>query len=98
MIVHQNHDYAHLGGVPHYDHEESAVNIKLARQAENTYTGYLVLDTDRELRGGEIHSPRPSTLRLIRKLELMVMPVEKAGPRWALTRRLKKARRRLSKG
>jgi hypothetical protein len=96
LIVHQNHDYAHLGGRPHYDHEESHVNIRLARGPEGHYTGFMILDTNRELRGGKIRGPRPSLLRWVRRLELAVMPRQKAGLRWTLTRRLRRLRRRLT--
>ncbi|MFQ5615356.1 MAG: hypothetical protein ACE5GO_02720 [Anaerolineales bacterium] len=95
MIVHQNHEYSHLGGEPHYDHEESLINVKLARGPENNYTGYMVLDTNKELRGGKMVPPRPTLLRAIRRAELAIMPKEKRGARWALTRRLRKLRRRL---
>ncbi len=55
FIVHQNHDYSHLpGGQPHYNHEESHRNIALARGPENNYTGYILLDTNCELRNGKI--------------------------------------------
>jgi hypothetical protein len=96
MVVHQNHDYAHLGGVPHYDHEESQVNIRLARGPRGDYTGYLVLDTNRELRGGKVVRPRLSAPRLVRRLELALMPPKKEGPRWAATRRLRRLRRKLT--
>lgn len=97
MIVHQNHDYSHLpGGRPHYDQEESHVNIRLARGPENNYTGYMLLDTNRELRNGRISRPRSTLLRVVRRIELAVMPAEKRGLRWALTRRLRKLRRRLT--
>jgi hypothetical protein len=95
-VVHQNHDYAHLpGGRPHYDLEESQANIRLARGTQNAYTGYTLLDTNRELRGGRIAQPRPTLLRAIRRLELLLMPSEREGPRWALTRILRKFRKRL---
>ena len=98
MIVHQNHDYSHLpGGKPHYDQEESQENIRLARGPENHYTGYILLDTNRELRGGRIVAPRLTLLRMIRRLELVVMPKEKQGLRWGLTRRLRRLRRRLTR-
>ncbi len=97
FIIHQNHDYSHLpGGKPHYDHPESHRNIALARGPANDYTGYMILDTNRELRKGRIVRPRPTLLRLIRRLELALMPKEKSGPRWALTRRLRKLRRRFT--
>ncbi|NJN44149.1 MAG: hypothetical protein HC806_05105 [Anaerolineae bacterium] len=98
FIVHQNHDYSHLpGGKPHYNHEESHRNIALARGPENHYTGYILLDTNRELRGGKIVTPRPTLLRTIRAVEMAMRPKEKQGPRWWLTRRLRKLRRRLTK-
>ena len=97
MIVHQNHDYAHLpGGRPHYDQAESQVNIRLARGPENAYTGYNLLDTDRELRRGRVLPHRPSMLRTVRRLELAMMPEEKSGLRWEATRRVRKLRRRLT--
>jgi hypothetical protein len=98
FIVHQNHDYSHLpGGKPHYNHEESHRNITLARGPENNYTGYILLDTDRELRDGKIVSPRPTLLRTIRTVEMAMRPKEKQGLRWWLTRRLRKLRRKLTK-
>ncbi len=96
MIVHQNHDYAHLpGGQPHYDQQESRINIRMARGLENDYTGYMLLDSDKEMRDGKIRSPRLSLLRIVRRMELAIMPPGKSGPRWSVTRRLRKLRRRL---
>ncbi len=98
FIVHQNHDYSHLpGGQPHYNHEESHRNIALARGPENNYTGYILLDTNCELRNGKIVSPKPTLLRTIRTIEMALRPKEKQGFRWWLTRRLRKLRRRLTK-
>ncbi|GAB4578836.1 MAG: hypothetical protein Fur0022_15730 [Anaerolineales bacterium] len=98
FIVHQNHDYSHLpGGKPHYNHEESHRNIALARGPENNYTGYILLDTNRELRNGQIVVPRPSLLRTIRTIEMAMRPKNKQGFQWWLTRRLRKLRRRLTK-
>lgn len=98
FIVHQNHDYSHLpGGKPHYNHEESHRNIELARGPENIYTGYILLDTNRELRDGQIVTPRPTLLRTIRAIEMALRPKNKQGTRWWLTRRLRKLRRRLTK-
>ncbi len=98
FIVHQNHDYSHLpGGQPHYNHEESHRNIALARGPENNYTGYILLDTNCELRNGKIVSPKPTLLRTLRTIEMALRPKEKQGFRWWLTRRLRKLRRRLTK-
>jgi hypothetical protein len=96
MIVHQNHDYAHLGGVPPYGLAEAKVNFKLARSQEDDYTGYIILDTDKELRRGKISAPKPSLIRTLRRLELAVAPKEKHGPRWAITRWLRQLWRRLT--
>ncbi len=96
MIVHQNHDYRHLpGGKPHYDQEESLVNIRLARGPENNYTGYMLIDTNRELRDGRIVHPRFSLLRLVRRLEVFIIPPGESGFRWWITRRLRRLRKRL---
>ena len=96
MIVHQNHDYSHLpGGRPHYDQEESLVNIRLARGPENNYTGYMLLDTNRELRNGKIVRPALTAQRLVRRLEIAVMPRSERGLRWTLTRLLRRTRKRL---
>ena len=97
MIVHQNHDYRHLpGGRPHYDQEESLVNIRLARALENSYTGYMLLDTNREMRRGKIVRPAFSWLRLVRKLEMAVIPREPEGMRWRITRIIRTVRKHLS--
>jgi hypothetical protein len=99
MVVHQNHDYSHLpGGKPHYDHEETHQNITLARSLENRYTGYMILDANRELRGGKIVRPRPNIVRVIRHFELTIMPHTQQGPRWLLTRWLRRLRRKLAAG
>lgn len=96
-IVHQNHDYNHLpGGKLHYDLEESRHNIALARNTEKDYTGYMVLDTNKELRKGRLVSPHPSLLRLVRQVEVLLMPREKQGFRWGMVRKLRRIRRRLT--
>lgn len=94
-IVHQDHDYGHLpGGRPHYDLEESGRNQALAGGMAHLYT---VLDTDKELLGGVIRPHRPSLLRLVRRMEVRLMPEgERRGWRWALARRFRRLRRSLS--
>lgn len=96
-IVHQNHDYSHLpGGRPHYDLAESQQNMQLGGGRKHMY---MVLDADRQLRGGKICPPRFNWLRLIRSIELRLMPEsgELRGPQGELTRRLRKLRRKLAK-
>jgi hypothetical protein len=93
--VHQDHDYSHLpGGRPHYDLEESHHNQALAGGMAHLYT---VLDTNKELSGGAIRPHRPSLLRLVRWLEVSLMPEgERRGWRWGLARRFRRLRRSLS--
>jgi hypothetical protein len=94
-IVHQDHDYGHLpGGRPHYDLEESNHNQALAGGMAHLYT---VLDTNKELLNGEIRPHRPSLLRIVRRLEVLLMPEgERRGWRWALARRFRRLRRSMS--
>ena len=96
MIVHQSHDYSHLpGGRPHYDLAESQQNMQLGGGLKHMY---MVLDADRQLRDGKIRSPQLNWLRLIRSVELRLMPDsgELRGARGELTRKLRKLRRKMS--
>jgi hypothetical protein len=96
LAVHQNHDYHHLpDGQPHYNLAESQVNTALAGGMNNLYN---MLDTNRVLLDGALRPPPPSLARLVRWVELRLMPPEgqRHGPRWWLTRRLRKLRRRLT--
>jgi hypothetical protein len=93
QVIHQNHDYSHLpGGKPHYDLEESAHNMAMAGGQGHMFT---VLDSNRELRGGKVSSPRPSLLRMARRAELWLVSEgrQRSGPRWALARKLRHWRR-----
>lgn len=68
MIVHQNHDYAHLpGGQPHYKHPETDDNIRLA--GGRPMTRFTLLDTDKRLVNGKILPQRLNAARLWRKIE-----------------------------
>jgi hypothetical protein len=94
--IHQDHDYSHLpGGRPHYELPESRHNEALAGGANNLY---MVLDSDRQLVGGQIRSPRWTGMRLIRRLEVLFTPQggERHGPRWALARRFRRLRRKIT--
>ena len=96
LAVHQNHDYSHLpGGQPHYNLQESQHNTALAGGMNNLYN---MLDTNLVLRDGQLRPPPLSLARLVRRAELMLMPPEgrRRGPRWWLTRRVRKLRRRLT--
>lgn len=72
MIVHQNHDYAHLpGGKPHYEHPETNENIRLAGGQANVR--YTILDSTHQLAAdGTLARPKMTSLRFTRKLELFL--------------------------
>jgi len=71
MIVHQNHDYAHLPGAkPHYDHPETNVNIRLAGGQANVR--YTILDSTHQLVGDTLARPTLTSLRFTRKFELFL--------------------------
>jgi hypothetical protein len=93
MIVHQSHDYAHLPNhQPHYLHEETFANMAVGGGWGNMW---MLLDTNKELINGHIRKPRPRLIRFLRKLEHLIYPGEKKGPRWALTRIVRQTRRKL---
>jgi hypothetical protein len=67
MIVHQNHNYAHLpGGQPHYKHPETDINIRLA--GGRPMTRFTLLDTDKRLENGKILPQKLDSTRLWRKI------------------------------
>lgn len=68
MIVHQNHDYAHLpGGQPHYKHPETDENIRLA--GGRPMTRFTLYDTNKRLVNGKILPQKLDPTRLWRKIE-----------------------------
>jgi len=96
MIIHQDHDYSHLpGGKPHYTHPESVQNQALAGGSANLF---MVLDSDKELRDGKLRAPRFTLLRTLRRIEVKFTPPggERKGLRWAIARRARRARRRMT--
>jgi hypothetical protein len=71
MIVHQNHDYAHLsGGKSHYDHPDTNENIRLAGGQANIR--YTILDSTHQLVDGKLTRPKMTSLRFTRRLELVL--------------------------
>lgn len=95
MVIHQNHDYAHLpDNKPHYKLEETFENAALGGGMANMY---MILDTNLEFRNGRLRRPRFRLARLVRSLERAVYPKNgvQRGPRWGLTRKLRRVRRRL---
>ncbi len=92
-VVHQSHDYSHLpNGQPHYNLEESQVNIQLAGGIRHMY---MVLDAPYQLRRGRVVRTSLSLLHVIRHLErrLLRQLDQPRGWKWALTRRLRRLRR-----
>lgn len=67
-ILHQNHNYAHLPqGKPHYEHPESAENIRLA--GGRPMTRFTLLDADKRLVNGHLLSQPLTPARLWRSIE-----------------------------
>ncbi len=96
-IIHQNHDYSHLpGGKPHYDLEESQVNMDLAGGLANMYT---VLDTTHHFSNGKIQPAPITLLRSMRELERCLIPKngQLRGFRGGLARRVRRFRRKLER-
>jgi hypothetical protein len=94
MIVHQNHDYAHLpGGQIHYDLEESRKNAALGGGLQNMYT---VLEANTVIVDGRVKSVGPNLTRLLRKIELQLITEEQQGFKWSTLRRVRRLRRRLA--
>ena len=74
MIVHQNHDYRHLaGGQIHYSAPETKKNTEMAGGV--VQTRYTILDATRQLRGGKITRPRPTSGRFWRGVEQFLRKV-----------------------
>lgn len=96
LIIHQEHDYAHLpGGKPHYTLDESLVNEDLAGGPANLY---MVLDSQKQYRDGKLRSPQLSLVRTLRWGELLFTPPDGShqGWRWSIARKLRRMRRRMT--
>ncbi len=97
MIVHQDHDYAHLpDGQAHYALAESDVNRALAGGKANMFT---LFDADYRLVDGRVAVIPFSLARALRSLEIRLTPNEAVpgGVSWFLARRIKRFRRKLMK-
>lgn len=94
LVVHQNHDYAHLpGGQPHHRHPESDTNVRLAGGMRQLRT---LMDVPYEWVDGRLRKKPFSLLRALRGLENALQPEERVGRglRWRALlalRRLQKA-------
>src|SRR3990170_3985497 len=74
MIIHQNHDYAHLpGGKSHHEHPDTNENIRLAGgQAAIRYT---IFDSTHRLVDGKLVRPKLSYRRFMRGVELFLRAI-----------------------
>ncbi len=94
-VIHQNHDYSHLpDGKPHYDLEESFQNVALSGGMKTLYD---LLDVNLTFKNEVIQRKGLTLPRSLRKLERLVIPEEKEGWRWSMTRKLRKWRKRVAK-
>ncbi len=94
LVVHQNHDYSHLpGNKPPYGSEVAKSNLAKAGGRKRVYN---ILDTNRELYRGRIVSPQPRFVRLLRRLERMLINDAGRGWGWELSLRLQRLERPLA--
>ena len=94
VVVHQNHDYSHLpGNRPPYGSEVAKSNLAKAGGRKHVYN---ILDTNRELVRGRIRRPQVRLVRLLRRLERMLINDEGKGWGWELSLRLQQMQRPLA--
>jgi hypothetical protein len=94
LAVHQNHDYSHLpGNKPPYGSEVARSNLAKAGGRKCVYN---ILDTNRELVNGRIRRPQTRLVRLLRRLERLLINNEGKGWGWELSLRLQQMQRPLS--
>jgi hypothetical protein len=94
VVVHQNHDYSHLpGNRPPYGSEVAKSNLAKAGGRKHVYN---ILDTNRELVRGRIRRPQVRLVRLLRRMERMLINNEGRGWGWELSLKLQQMQRPLS--
>lgn len=94
LVVHQNHDYSHLpGNKPPYGSEVAKSNLAKAGGRKCVYN---ILDTNRELVDGKIRRPQVRLVRLLRRLERMLINDEGRGWGWEVSLRLQQMQRPLA--
>jgi hypothetical protein len=94
LVVHQTHDYSHLpGNKPPYGSEVAKSN--LAKAGGRTCV-YNILDANRELVRGRIRRPQFRFVRLLRRMERMLINNEGRGWGWELSLRLQQMQRPLA--
>ena len=94
LVVHQNHDYSHLpGNKPPYGSEVAKLNTAKAGGRKKAYN---ILDTNYELKKGHIRRPQLRLVRLLRRMERMVINDEQKGWGWEISLRLQQLQRPLA--
>jgi hypothetical protein len=94
LAVHQNHDYSHLpGNKPPYGSEVARSNLAKAGGRKRVYN---ILDTDHELAGGRIRRPKVRLVRILRRMERMLINDAGKGWGWELSLRLQQMQRPLA--
>jgi hypothetical protein len=94
LVVHQNHDYSHLPGKkPPYGSEVAKSNLAKAGGRKRVYN---ILDTDHELAEGHICRPQIRLVRILRRLERMLINDSGKGWGWELSIRLQQIQRPLA--
>jgi hypothetical protein len=94
LVVHQNHDYSHLpGNKPPYGSDVAKSNLAKAGGRKRVYN---ILDTNRELVRGRIRLPQLRFVRILRRLERMLINNEGKGWGWELSLRLQQLQRPLA--
>jgi hypothetical protein len=94
VAVHQNHDYSHLpGNKPSYGSEVAKSNLAKAGGRKCVYN---ILDTNREFTHGRVHRPAIRLVRVLRRLERMLINDKGKGWGWELSLRLQQMQRPLA--
>jgi hypothetical protein len=93
VCIHQNHDYGHLPNAqPHYNLEESQVNVRLAGGWRHMYE---LIDVNLRLENGRLRTQKYGLARWLHKIELILEPQDRKGKRWTLTRYLRRFRNKV---
>jgi hypothetical protein len=93
LIVHQTHDYSHMpNSRDPYNSDTAQRNAIIAGGRKKAYN---ILDTNRELVHGRIRRPQVRVVRIIRRLERLLINDEQKGLGWELSLRLGRMQRQL---
>ena len=94
IVVHQNHDYSHLpGNRPPYGSEVAKSNLAKAGGRKHVYN---ILDTNRELVRGRICKPEVRIVRLLRRMERLLINNQGKGWGWEVSLKLQQMQRPLA--